>query len=188
MNSALLKFGINVSDRKKLKPFIGPPLKPSYMKYFGFDEKKAEEAVAYYREYYSNGGMFDCYLYDGIEKLLEEMSNKYKLVLATSKPQPFAEKILEKFNLTKFFYLIVGATFDDKVSEKKDVLKKALFDSKASPEKSVMIGDRCFDTDGAADNGMHLIGVTYGYGAREEFSKSEKVFDTVEEMFKFFCE
>ena len=82
---------------------------------------------------------------------------------------------------------MVGATFDDKVSEKKDVIKKALTDAKADPEKSIMIGDRCFDIDGAADNGMSSIGVTYGYGVREEFVKADKVFDTVDDMFEFFC-
>ena len=74
------------------------------------------------------------------------------------------------------------------MSEKKDVIKKALTDASALPENSVMIGDRCFDTDGAAANGMPSIGVTYSYGVREEFDKADEVFDSVEEMYKFFCE
>ncbi|MBQ7897398.1 MAG: HAD hydrolase-like protein [Clostridia bacterium] len=185
---SLSKYGIKVEDRKELKAFIGPPLKPSYMKYYGFDEEKAIEAVAFYREYYSAGGMYDCELYNGADKLLKDMSEKYKLVLATSKPQPFAEKILEKFDLKKYFYHIVGATFDDKVSEKADVIRKALSDLDASPEKAVMIGDRFYDTDGAAENGMPSIGVTYGYGKRKEFGKAEKIFDSIEEIYKFFCE
>lgn len=185
---SLSKYGIKVEDRKDLKVFIGPPLKPSYMKYYGFDEEKATEAVAFYREYYSGGGMYDCELYDGVEKLLNEMSKKYKLALATSKPQPFAEKILERFDLKKYFYHIVGATFDDKVSEKADVIRKALSDLQISPSVAVMIGDRFYDTDGAAENGMVSFGVTYGYGKREEFGKAEMIFDSIEEMYKFFCE
>lgn len=185
---SLSKYGIKVEDRKTLNVFIGPPLKPSYMKYYGFDEEKATEAVAFYREYYSKDGMYDCELYDGVEKLLSDMSERYKLVVATSKPQPFAEKILEKFDLKKYFYHIVGATFDDKISEKSDVIRKALSDLNLSPEKAVMIGDRFYDTDGAAENGMSSIGVTYGYGKREEFGKAEEIFDSVEEMYKFFCE
>ena len=184
---SLSKYGIKVEDRKELKVFIGPPLKPSYMKYYGFDEEKAIEAVAFYREYYSAGGMYDCELYDGAEKLLKYMSKKYKLVLATSKPQPFAEKILEKFDLKKYFHYIVGATFDDKVSEKADVIRKALFDLGISADKAVMIGDRKYDILGAKENGLDSIGVLFGFGDLEELTNAgaRYIAETVEDVLKF---
>ncbi len=184
---SLDRFGIKISDRSRLKGFIGPPLKASYMKYFNFSEEDAEKAVQFYREYYSVKGMYDCELYEGIEKLLAEMSKKYKLVLATSKPQLFAEKILEKFDIRKYFFHIVGATFDDKISEKSDVIKKVISDLNISPQDAIMIGDRCFDTDGAKENGMYSLGVTYGYGVKEEFVNADLVFDSVAEMYKFFA-
>ena len=46
---ALAKFGITVTDREELLRFIGPPLMDSFMEYYGFDEAKARQAVAYYR-------------------------------------------------------------------------------------------------------------------------------------------
>lgn len=184
---SLSKLGVEVEDRNTLKPFIGPPLKYGYMTFFGFDEEKAVEAVALYREYYSKEGMYDCQLYEGITELLCEMSKKHKLVLATSKPQPFAEKILEKFDLKKYFYHIVGATFDDKISEKSDVIKKVICDLSLDTSNAVMIGDRYYDTEGANENKMSSIGVTYGYGVREEFKSAELIFDSVSEMLNYFC-
>ncbi len=184
---SLSKLGVEVEDRNTLKPFIGPPLKYGYMTFFGFDEERAIEAVRLYREYYSNGGMYDCQLYDGVEALLRDMSKKFRLVLATSKPQPFAEKILEKFDLKKYFYHLVGATFDDKVSEKSDVIRKVIADLNLDPAKALMIGDRYYDTDGAKENGVASVGVTYGYGEREEFKSAELIFDSVEEMYNYFC-
>ncbi len=184
---SLSKLGVEVEDRTTLKPFIGPPLKYGYMTFFGFDEEKAVEAVRLYREYYSDKGMYDCTLYDGVEKLLSDMSKKYRLVLATSKPLFFAERILEKFDLKKYFYHLVGATFDDKISEKNDVIKKVISDLSLDPAKAIMIGDRYYDTDGAKENGMASVGVTYGYGVREEFKSAELIFDSVEEMYNYFC-
>ena len=184
---SLEKFNIKIDDRSQLKVFIGPPLKPSYMKYFNLSESDAEKAVAFYREYYSVSGMYDCELYDGVLTLLKEMSSRYKLVLATSKPQLFAEKILEKFDIKKYFYHIVGATFDDKRSEKTDIIKKVISDLKFDSSKGIMIGDRCFDTDGGRENGLFSAGVTYGYGSIEEFFNADIVFDTVSEMYKYFC-
>lgn len=179
---SLNKYGISVKDRRELLPFIGPPLKYAYMTYYGMNESDALRAVEYYREYYPEKGIFDCKLYDGIKELLINLSKKYKLILATSKPQPFAERILEKFGLTDYFFKVIGATFDDKVSEKSDVIKKVLADFKISPNEALMIGDRSYDTDGASANGVRSVGVTYGYGKREEFSAASLIVDTVEEL------
>ena len=33
---ALLKFGIKIADRNLLLPFIGPPLRDSFSRYYGF--------------------------------------------------------------------------------------------------------------------------------------------------------
>lgn len=184
---SLTKFGIAVDDRRALKPFIGPPLKNAYMKEFSLSEEDALKAVEYYREYYKKDGMYDCVLYEGIPEFLKKASSKYKLVLATSKPQPFAEKILEKFDLKKYFYHIVGATFDDKISEKTDVIKKALSDLSLKGNRCIMIGDRCYDIEGAKDHGLYSAGVTYGYGEESEFATADLIFRSVEEMYKYFC-
>ncbi|MBE6651584.1 MAG: HAD family hydrolase [Ruminococcaceae bacterium] len=183
---SLEKFGIKVDDRRELLPFIGPPLKYGYMTYFNMSEEDALKAVEYYREYYPEKGIFDCTLYEGIRELLERLSKKYKLVLATSKPQPFAERIIEKFGLTEYFYKIIGATFDEKVSEKADVIRKVLSDLNISPDEAVMIGDRCYDTDGATQNGVAAIGVTYGYGKRDEHVGAKVTVDSVDELSRLF--
>ena len=183
---SLEKFGIKVADRKELICFIGPPLKYAYMTYYNLSEEDAERAVAYYREVYPVKGIFDCTLYDGIKELLDKLSKDYKLILATSKPQPFAEKVLEAFDLTGSFYKIVGATFDDKVSEKSDVIKKVLCDFNIRPEEALMIGDRFYDTEGAEKNGVASVGVTYGYGVREEFKSASAIVDSVAELSALF--
>ena len=110
---ALRKYGIEVSDRSELYKFIGPPLKDSFMKYYGFDEDKAEEAIAYYREYFRDTGIFENRVYEGVEDMLRGLqANGKRIVLATSKPEEFAIRILEHFGLRKYFTVVAGASMD----------------------------------------------------------------------------
>ncbi len=183
---ALKKFDINVEDRKTLLPFLGPPLLDSFMKHYNMSESEAELAVKYYREYYPEKGIFDCCLYDGIEQTLENLSKKYKLIIATSKPQHFAELIIEKFELGRYFYKIFGATLDRSVSEKSDIIAKLLVDFNISPSEAIMVGDRYYDTDGALANGLKSVGVTYGFGAKPELSAAFALVNSPAELWELF--
>ena len=60
---ALKSYGIEEADLKQLTPFIGPPLKDSFMKYYNFSEKQAGEAIQRYREYFTAAGMFENRVY-----------------------------------------------------------------------------------------------------------------------------
>ncbi len=167
---ALNKFNISVTDKTQLYKFIGPPLKDSFMKYYGFSEKDALLAVDYYREYFRDRGIFENRIYDGIPELLESIKKSgCKVVLATSKPEEFARRILEHFNLTQYFNFIGGATMDETRSKKADVIDYTLKQlSVTDKSKVVMIGDRHHDIEGAVQNGIDSIGVLFGYGDQTE--------------------
>ena len=167
---SLKKFGIEVEDRRTLIPFIGPPLYQSYMVYYGFDEQKALKAVEYYREYFSVIGLFENRVYDGVKELLEKLvAMKKTLVVATSKPEEYTIRILEKFDLRKYFTFVAGATFDSSRVKKADVIKYALDNVRPNDKsKIVMIGDREHDVLGAKEHDIDSIGVTFGYGGKEE--------------------
>lgn len=182
---ALEQFGIS-ARQEDLLSFIGPPLKDEFMRRFDFSEKDAEKAVEWYRKRYPNEGIFECRLYDGIPELLEKLSREHTLVLATSKPLVFAERILEHFDLKKYFTYLVGATFDGRLSEKSGILAEALRISNAPLDESVMIGDRLFDTEAGVENGISSIGVTYGYGTCDEHKKAIYVADSVNKLAEFF--
>ncbi len=166
---ALEHFGISVANRRALYPFIGPPLVDAFMQFYAFSHEDALEAVKQYRVYFSQTGIFQNRVYDGIPALLDELKAEGKtLVLATSKPEAFAIRILSHFDLAQYFDLVVGASFDGRLSKKEDVIAEALARSGVDVQETVMVGDRHHDTAGARVNGMDSIGVTYGYGSREE--------------------
>ncbi len=167
---SLEKFGITVLNRAELYKFIGPPLLYSYKEYYGFSESDAKLAIKYYREYFSEKGIFENRVYDGITDMLGKLrGNNIRLSVATSKPEPFALKILEHFGLTEYFSLVAGATMDETRSEKHEVIEYALrglhIEDKA---RCIMVGDRKHDILGAKKNGLKSVGVLYGYGSRGE--------------------
>lgn len=171
---SLKGYGIEVADRKELSCFIGPPLYESYENYYGFSKEKAVEAVEKYREYFSVTGLFENEVYFGVEELLKELKDKgLKVVLATSKPEIFAKRILEHFNLDCYFTEVVGSMLSGERVKKGDVIKEALRRlNNPSKETLIMVGDRSHDILGAKENGLLSVGVLYGYGSREELSNS----------------
>jgi len=174
---ALRKFGIDVEDRKTLYSFIGPPLYDKFREEFALSHDDANLAIKYYREYFVPEGMFENTIYDGIPELLDRLKKNGKtLVVATSKPEEFALKILEHFDLRKYFDAVFGATLDEKRNTKDAVIAFALESLSLSPDSTVMVGDRKYDVEGAHKNNLLAIGVLYGYGSREEMTEANADF------------
>ena len=166
---SLKKYQIDIKDLSKLYKFVGPPLKDSYMKYFSFSDEKAAEAVEYYREYYSEKGIYENSVYDGVPELLEWLKKRgLKIALATSKPTRFAKTIIRHFKMDRFFDQIIGSNLDNSRTDKKEIIEEALGRLKKKNSEVLMIGDRKFDIVGAKANGVKSVGVLYGYGSKEE--------------------
>lgn len=172
---ALEKFGIKETDQTVLNSFIGPPLVDSFMKNYSFSNQKALKAVEFYREFYRSDGIYQNTLYKGISELIKTLKQQgKKVILATSKPQPFAENILKQYDLLKYFDCVVGATFDGSLNYKSDVIRVALENSGVTDKSmAIMIGDRHYDIEGAKENNIDSIGVIYGYGDLEELKNAD---------------
>lgn len=167
---ALSKFGITVADRSELYKFIGPPLVPAFIKFYGFDEEQAKLAVKYYRECFQSTGIYENELYTGIKELLKKLKeNGKRVALATCKPDVFAHEILKYHGITEYFDFVGGAAWDYSRSTKAQVIEYTL-DSCNIKDLSgvVMVGDRENDITGAKQNGIDSIGVLYGYGGLDE--------------------
>ena len=188
MNSvaySLRRFGIEETDREKLRSFIGPPLFESYIREYGFDHEKAILAVEYYREYFAPKGIFENRAYDGIPELLSDLKNDgRRLYLATSKPEPYALQIVKHFGLYEYLDGLFGSTMTEKRTKKEEVVAYALENTGIKNSDVVMIGDRNHDIIGAKANGVASIGVLYGYGDREELAEAgaDVIATTVEEL------
>ncbi len=181
---ALRHYGIEEPDLEKLTPFIGPPLRDSFMKYYGFSKEQADEAVWVYREYFADKGIFENQELPGIRAMLEELKAAGKqLYVATSKPEVYARQILEHFHLDEYFAFVGGADMGETRVKKGDVIRYVLDEAGISGRKTagveaagtevslesiVMVGDREHDILGAKENGISSVGLLLGYGSREE--------------------
>ena len=183
---ALDFFGNEYSSKKQLETFIGPPLREQFMEYCNVDKEKGEEYVKKYREYYSVKGIYQNEVYEGIDTMLDTLKNNgKKIVLATSKPEQFAKIILDHFQLSKYFDFVAGALMSNTRTNKAEVIKYAL-ESIGNPDADtvLMVGDRLHDVEGALAFGIKTVGVTFGFGSREELidAGAFKIADTVKEL------
>lgn len=188
---ALAAYGIHEPDRNNLTKFIGPPLVPAFIEYYGVDQDTAYGMLEKYRERFASVGLYENELYPGIPQLLAALKqNKRKVALATSKPLIHSKEILRHFGILQYFDILAGASLDNSCNTKEEVLVQALNqieqieEGKISPwegdkkpllkketaAKCVMIGDRKYDILGGKHFGIDTIGVLYGYGSREEFT------------------
>lgn len=172
---ALQKMGLSVPPRSELYAFIGPPLKEMFIQRFQLTEAQGEEALRCYREYFSVQGLFENEVYPGIPELLRKLRDGGKmLIIATSKPEVFTNRILEHFGLDEYFHFVAGSLLDGGRVHKPEVITHALKQCglEDKKEETVMIGDRKYDIEGAKLNSLTSIGVTYGYGTLAELEQA----------------
>lgn len=185
---ALRKMGIEVEDRTKLLPFIGPPLMYSFQHFYGLTKEEAREAIGYYREYFERDGMYDNRAFDGMADILAMLKAKGKtLLVATSKPTIFADPIVRHYGMGEYFKEIIGASTDGTRTEKGQVIAEALRYTDSPREAVLMIGDREHDVIGAREHGIDVLNVGFGYGTAEEreVHKPDYYCETMEDLAEF---
>lgn len=165
---ALERKGIPYASKQALRRFVGPPLQDSFRDYCGFSDEQAKEMVRIFREYFTQKGIYENAVYDGVPEMLDSLCKAgYTLAVATSKPEAFAEQILARFDLAKYFTVIAGASMDG--TTKPVVIRQALSRLATEPsDRVLMVGDREHDVLGAKEVGIASLGVLYGYGDEEE--------------------
>lgn len=188
---ALHKLGIDEPDLHKLEAFVGPPLLDQFMEAYGLDEAAAWQAVGYYRERYTQQGIYENQPYEGIRELLQGLKARgYILGVASSKPIVYVRQILEHFKLASFFTVIEGSQMDGSRTTKGEVIQEALRGLKmeGQREQVVMVGDRKHDILGARDAGIDCVAVAYGYGSTQELEQAGPVMiaPTIEGLQRFF--
>ncbi|MGN1179673.1 MAG: HAD family hydrolase [Suilimivivens sp.] len=189
---ALSHFGIEEPDLKKLEPFIGPPLKDSFMEFYGFSEEQAKEAITVYRERFAPVGVLENQIFEGIPELLQGLYEKgQKLAVASSKPVNFVHQILHHFSIEQYFSVIVGSELDGTRGTKEEVVEEALLQlgilgmPEAERKKScAMVGDRKFDIQGAKAYGLTGVGVSFGFAGEGELEEAgaDYIVETVEDL------
>ena len=191
-NSGIYAFeqlGLPRPDRAEFRKMVGPPLKTGFS-VLGVPQEMIEEAIRLYRENYNRVGKYQNRVYPGIEEMLKDLKKAgCSLYVATSKPEQLAREILTGFRLAGYFEYIAGATWDHS-RESKDGVLRYLVSLTGTSEGTVMVGDTQYDVLGAHQRNIPCVGVTWGYGLREELIRAdaEAVADTPEQLLTYLLE
>lgn len=165
---ALVKLNAPVPSASELDQWIGPPLQASFLQVLGSPEQ-ATAAVQLYRDRFASVGLYENHVYEGIPEMLSTLaSQQYTLWVTTSKPHIFAVKIIQHFQLSPFFAAVYGSELDGTRANKGDLLAHVLAIEKIDAAQAMMVGDRAYDIIGAQHNHIKAIGVTWGFGTKDE--------------------
>ena len=169
------RFGVEQPDDDTMRTHLGPPLAVTWREHYGFTDEQITQALAIYREYYHDVGMFENEVFDGIPELLQALNDDgITLATATSKPDFSATRIIEHFGLRDHFAFIGAANLEGTRDSKALVIEHTLeqLQAHASTHRILMVGDRHHDVHGAREHGIDTIGVLWGYGDAEELTQA----------------
>lgn len=166
---ALEAFGYDAPDYEELTCFIGPPLLITFQEKFGADAATADELVRKFRERYTNKGVFESKLYDGVKELLMKLKkDNIKIGIASSKPQDYIETLLDHFGIKSYFDVICGVSFTADCESKASIIARCQKELDTAGNLCLMVGDKKYDMEGAKANLIDSAGVLWGYGTKFE--------------------
>lgn len=182
---ALDAFNIPSDDWQTLDCFIGPPLLVTFQEQFNQSAADADLLVQKFRERYTNTGIYECELYNGIKQLLINLNvDGIKIGIASSKPQVFVETLLNKFAIAKYFDSVCATSFAADCESKQNIIARCLKELETEPKDALMVGDRFYDIDGAKADMVDGAGALWGYGSKFEFIEcgAKYIVDKVENI------
>ena len=186
ISHALAALNRPIPAESSLERFIGPPLARVFETLLdSTDPALVGSSIEAYRERFSTVGIFENRVYPEIPAALAALTRRgFSLLLVTSKPAVFARRILDHFELAPYFTGVYGPGLEERKYTKGTLVSRALAAGAIAPAAAVMIGDRKDDIEGARENGVSSIGVTWGYGSREELelAGADRIVDSVPEL------
>jgi phosphoglycolate phosphatase len=164
--------------------FIGPPLIGSLREVANLDDAQVDAALVAYRDYFTERGMFENSVYEGVPALLQALvDDGRRLAVTTAKPLSAAAPIVEHFNLSRFFEAVCGPATDGVHETKAAVIADALTRLDVAPSREVvLVGDRAHDVEAARVAGISCVGALWGYGSREELADADELAADVHEL------
>jgi phosphoglycolate phosphatase len=175
LRHALLALGRPAPPLEDLRHYVGPPLRATFADLLATDERAViEAAVAHYRERFSAVGLYENEPYRDVPEGLATLREAgHRLWVVTSKPEPYARRIVEHFGLALLFRGVYGSELSGERADKTELIAHVLGSEQLDPARTRMIGDRAEDIRGGRANGTGTIGVLWGYGSEAELRKAE---------------
>jgi phosphoglycolate phosphatase len=172
VTAALMEIGHPVPSAGALRGFVGPPMRQSFREVIGLDPATAERALRLYRRHYAETGALDSSVYDGVPELLDALAAAgLPMAVATSKVEDQAVRVVEHYGLASRLVTVCGTSDVDGRATKREVIRECLRrmrEQEVDVSTPLMVGDRGYDVQSAAVEGVPAIHVLWGYGTPDE--------------------
>jgi phosphoglycolate phosphatase len=190
MRHALAAIGRECPSDDALLRFIGPPTHDAFRELLGSDDPELNaRTIGIYRQRYATLGLFENSVYPGVSAGLAALNGAgFRLSVVTSKPEVFANQIIDHFELRRHFKRVYGSELSGERSHKGELIAHVLASEGSSDSKAWMIGDRMHDIRGAKQNALRSAGVLWGYGSRTELTEAgaDALFSDMPELVRAF--
>ncbi|HEY95712.1 MAG TPA: HAD hydrolase-like protein [Dehalococcoidia bacterium] len=162
------------SEESTIMNLIGTPIRTIFNKLLQTDnEQLITKAISIYRDKYAEIGITGNTIYPGIAELLFSLHGKpYFIYIVTMKNTQDSEKVVRYIGFDHLIQKIYGPSLEGYPDSKADLIRSALSQNKLLENETVMIGDRKEDILAGKANGIKTVGVTWGFGSREEITES----------------
>jgi phosphoglycolate phosphatase len=166
------EMGLPMPSEAEIRDWIGFGMRESLGRIPGLEEPaRLEEALDRYLDAYREDGVFEHEVYEGAHLMLQRLKRQgHRIYIVSSKPGLFARRIAYQFDLNLIFDEIFGAELKGKWQPKTDVLAR-LVQQGTVQAGDIFVGDRGDDMRAAKDHGLRAVGVTWGYGSKEELEE-----------------
>lgn len=159
---------------------IGPTLeKVTYDLYPDATPELVADLLKAFKPLYDESGFPNTEPYVGVPEMLQTLkASGAKLYIVTNKRHAPTQRIAVKFGWDRLFDGIWSYDSLEVKYAKPELLARLLKDLNVNPQQAVMVGDTRGDVNSGRVNGLRTIGVTYGYGVREELAEADWIVDS----------
>jgi phosphoglycolate phosphatase len=170
VEQTLLDLGAEPTTDVHLRSLVGAPLDAVFRRVLGASRPDlVEPAVARYRVLFDEIGMPHVRLFPAMHDTLGQLKDRgHVMHLVTARGAPSAGLIARQLGLDRFFGRIYAPDRTHENFDKADFVRLAMTESDATPEATVMVGDRADDVRAGRAHGAFTIGVAWGNGSRAE--------------------
>jgi len=181
VNFVRTNLGLKKMPKDELLTNLNNPDINSAEFFYGTSEFTTEQTELF-GKYYHENCIKDILLYDGIEEILETMSQYYTLSIATNASVEFAKKMTEYLNIDHYFEYIIGSNDVKAPKPNPEMLLNTIETLNIEVDNAVLIGDSDKDKQAAEACNMDYILVNWGFTKHKHDSVISNTTELYEEL------
>jgi len=172
INHALTKYGLSPVDTETVWKYTGdgtPMLVQRILRdknRIDLQEEVLKDTIQYYNTHYADFAK----VIDGVPETLEKLKNK-KLAILSNKYENFVKKLLEEFDLEKYFFAVYGKDSFEKSKPDPYPLFKIMEKANSTPDETIYVGDSKNDVLVGKNAGVKVFIIPSGATPIEELKK-----------------